>query len=128
MTNHAPETVLYIDDDPDDQEFFVAALSSSRPQVTCYVAKDSKSALTLIETIPVPAFIFIDLHLPKINGIELLKKFKAINGLALVPTYILSSSLFEPYEITIKEAGGSGFLRKPASFNDFKVMFDSVLR
>ncbi|HEY0656349.1 MAG TPA: response regulator [Chryseosolibacter sp.] len=127
MTNPAHETVLYIDDDPDDQEFFVTALSASRPDVKCYVAKDSHSALEIIETIPAPKIIFIDLHLPRVNGIELLRKLKTIDGFALIPTYILSSTLFEPYAQMIKELGGSGFLKKPASLNDFKVMFDAVL-
>lgn len=128
MSNASFETVFYIDDDPDDQEFFITALQASRPNVKCFVAKDSKSALEIIESIPLPNFIFIDLHLPRVNGIELLKKLKAVATFATIPTYILSSTLFEPYEIAIKENGGNGFLKKPASLQDFKLMFDSVLR
>jgi CheY-like chemotaxis protein len=128
MTNASLETVLYIDDDPDDQEFFIAGLMASRPNAKCFVAKDSKTALEVIESIPLPNFIFIDLHLPRVNGIELLKRLKTIGTFAAIPTYILSSTLFEPYEVTIRENGGKGFLKKPASIQDFKLMFDSVLR
>jgi CheY-like chemotaxis protein len=128
MTNPSLETVLYIDDDPDDQEFFIAGLMASRPNAKCFVAKDSKTALEIIESIPLPNFIFIDLHLPRVNGIELMKTLKTIATFTSIPTYILSSTLFEPYEITIKENGGNGFLKKPASIQDFKLMFDSVLR
>jgi CheY-like chemotaxis protein len=127
MANPAKETVLYIDDDPDDQDFFITGLLASRPNSQCFVAKDSKYAFDLLETIPIPGFIFIDLHLPKVNGIELLRKLKGINVFASIPTYILSSSLYEPYALTIKELGGAGFLKKPSSVNDFKLMFDSLL-
>lgn len=127
MPEPAFETVLYVDDDRDDQEFFVTSLSEARPNSQCYLAHDSISALELIANIPVPKYIFIDLHLPRINGIELLKKLKAIGLYSSIPTYILSTSLFEPYERAIKENGGSGFLRKPASLHDFKLMLDSIL-
>jgi CheY-like chemotaxis protein len=128
MPTPSLETVFYIDDDPDDHEFFIAGLEASHPTAKCFVAKDSKSALEIIETIPVPNIIFIDLHLPKVNGIELLKKLKDIDAFSKIPTYILSSTLFEPYAITIREVGGDGFLKKPASLQDFKPMFDSILR
>lgn len=128
MLQPLPETVLYVDDDPEDQEFFVTSLSASRPNSQCYLAIDSKSALEVISSIPKPKYIFIDLHLPKMNGIELLKKLKAMSEFAAIPTYILSTSLFEPYEVAIKELGGSGFIRKPASLQDFKLMLDSLLK
>jgi CheY-like chemotaxis protein len=127
MANPTLETIFYVDDDPDDQEFFITGLTASRPNAKCFVAKDSKSALELITTIPLPSFIFIDLHLPKINGIELMKTLKGVSTFSAIPTFILSSTLFEPYAITIKEIGGSGFLKKPTSLQDFKLMFDSVL-
>jgi two-component system response regulator len=128
MPNPTAETVLYVDDDPDDQEFFVTSLTESRPNSKCYLAKDSESALEMIETIPTLHYIFIDLHLPKVNGIELLKKLKGINSYSNIPSYILSTSLFEPYAAVIKEIGGNGFMKKPSSLNDFKSMLDSVLR
>ena len=127
MLESSQETVLYVDDDPDDQEFFATSLAESRPQAKCFLAKDSISAFELIKTIPIPNYIFIDLHLPKVNGIEMLRKLKAISEYAAIPTYILSTTLFEPHGVTIKEIGGSGFLRKPSSLNDFRVMFESVL-
>jgi CheY-like chemotaxis protein len=127
MANFAHETVLYVDDDPDDQEFFVTSLIESRPNAKCFLAKDSYSAFELIGSIPTPNYIFIDLHLPKVNGIELLKKLKGMTPYSNVPVYILSTTLFEPHAVTIKEIGGSGFLRKPSSLNDFKVMLKSIL-
>jgi CheY-like chemotaxis protein len=127
MLHVLPETVLYVDDDLEDQEFFVTSLAASRPGTQCHLASDSKSALELIPVIPVPHYIFIDLHLPKVNGIELLRKLKAITAYSSIPTYILSTSLFEPHEVAIKELGGSGFLRKPASMQDFRMMLDSLL-
>lgn len=122
------KTVFYVDDDPDDHEFFKAGLEASYPGATCFVAEDSKSALEIIQTIPLPDFIFIDLHLPRVNGIDLLRKLKGTAAFSTIPTYILSSTLFEPYAVTIRELGGSGFLKKPATLQDFKTMFDSVVK
>ena len=127
MLESFQETVLYVDDDPDDQEFFITSLAESRPGAKCFLAKDSFSAFEVIKTIPIPNYIFIDLHLPKVNGIELLRKFKAMSLYSAIPVYILSTTLFEPHAITIREIGGSGFLRKPSSLNDFRAMFESIL-
>lgn len=122
-----PKGVLYIDDDPEDQEFFVTSLSESRPGTKVYLAKDMTSTLELINTIPAPTHIFIDLHLPRVNGIELLRKLKGMSVYANIPTYVLSSSLFEPYEAMIKDIGGNGFLKKPSTLTDFKRMLEDVL-
>lgn len=109
MIKDPQETVLYVDDDLDDQEFFVSSLSESRPTTRCFVAKDSRSAFEIISTIPLPNYIFIDLHLPKVNGIELLRQLKATADYSAIPTYILSTTLFEPHAITIRDLGGKGF-------------------
>lgn len=122
------ETVLYVDDDPDDQEFFMTSLSESRPNVKCFVAKDGGSAFELLQTISPPSYIFIDLHLPNFNGIEVLRKLKATTEFASIPTYILSTTLYEPHAVTIRELGGNGFLRKPGSLVDFRQLFDSVFK
>lgn len=127
MQQSSQATVLYVDDDLDDQDFFVTSLLESHPNAKCFLATDSRSALDIIKTIPTPNFIFIDLHLPKINGIELLKNLKDITTYATIPTYILSTTLFEPHAAAIKEIGGSGFLRKPSSLNDFRTMLSSIL-
>ena len=127
MREFSEEKVLYVDDDLDDQEFFVTSLAESRPGAKCFLAKDSYSAFEVIKTIPIPNYIFIDLHLPKVNGIELLKSLKGMSLYSAIPMYILSTTLFEPHAITIREIGGSGFLRKPSSLNDFRAMFESIL-
>jgi CheY-like chemotaxis protein len=127
MPNPTRETVLYVDDDPDDQEFFVTSLSESRPNALCYLATDSKTAFEVIQKIPTPNYIFIDLHLPKVSGIELLKMLKGMTTYSAIPTYILSTTLFEPHALAIREIGGNGFFRKPASLNDFRTMLESIL-
>lgn len=127
MPKSSQETVLYVDDDPDDQEFFVTSLAESRPNAKCFLANDSLSAFEVIKTIPLPNYIFIDLHLPKVNGIELLKNFKGITTYSAIPIYILSTTLFERHADMIREIGGSGFLRKPSSLSDFRTMLSSIL-
>ncbi|HEY0741861.1 MAG TPA: response regulator [Chryseosolibacter sp.] len=126
MIKDPQETVLYVDDDLDDQEFFVSSLSESRPYAKCFVARDSSTAFEIIKTIPLPNFIFIDLHLPRVNGIELLRQLKVSELYSAIPTYVLSTTLFEPHAITIRELGGKGFFRKPSSLSDFKALFDAV--
>ncbi len=122
------ETVLYVDDDPDDQEFFMTSLSEARPNIKCFAAKDGGSAFELLKSIPLPSYIFIDLHLPRVNGIEVLRKLKGTTEFASIPTYILSTTLYEPHAVTIRELGGNGLLRKPGSLLDFRELFDSVFK
>ena len=62
-------TVLYVDDDRDDQELFSEILKELYPTVSCQTAKDGVDALDLLSTIQPPVCMFIDVNMPRMGGL-----------------------------------------------------------
>src|SRR6185436_20450517 len=86
--------ILLVDDDKDDQRFFVDAVASLKGNHQCIVADDGDKALLLL-TQPltiVPDFIFLDLNMPRMNGKGFLSKIKSIKLLQSIPVVIYSTT------------------------------------
>jgi len=72
-----PAKILIVDDDPEDQEFLLEALTEIWPQADNVTKNDGAEALEYIEkNPPPPSLIFLDLNMPLVNGFEFLSKFK----------------------------------------------------
>ena len=70
-------TILYIDDDPDDREFFREAVHYMDPAIMCHTAEDGAKGLRdLDEMIIMPDFIFLDVNMPIMNGRQFLIEIK----------------------------------------------------
>mgnify|MGYP003575936040 CR=1 FL=1 len=115
-----PKICLLVDDDPDDQEVFLTALSDVSSTALCLVAPDGDRALELLhneETIP--DYIFLDLNMPSMSGWQCLAKLKNDSSLKNIPVIMYSTSS-NPREKEIAiELGATGFVTKPT---DFKVL------
>ncbi len=87
-------TWLLIEDDVDDQEFFVMALTSITDRVHCVIAKNGLEALNMIQKDDnfIPSCIFVDLNMPLMNGFDFLQKVKKIERLADVPRIVFTTS------------------------------------
>ena len=118
---------MYVDDDRDDQEIFVEVLSEIRPHVTCQIASDGVQALKLLHEMDLPICIYLDLNMPIMNGIELLRKIKADARLKKIPTFILTTSRNHIVEAEARTLGVTDFLTKPSDYNQFKKMLDACL-
>ena len=111
--------LLLIDDDPDDQEIFCMALQSIDSTIQCTTANDGIEALQVLQSEKSfePDFIFIDINMPRMNGIDCLKQIKEL-GIAKRAEMIMYSTTSDPRIIELsKKLGASDFMIKPASLS-----------
>ncbi len=106
--------VLLIDDDEDDKMFFIDALASIGRQINCeYFNAGEKALKWLTNTNELPHYIFLDLNMPKMNGLEVLKALKSQFHLQNIPVIIYSTSRNERHQQEAKSFGASQYVVKP---------------
>ena len=113
--------ILLVEDNPDDVDLTIRALKKSKIANEVVVAGDGEEALELLlgKTRLVPAVILLDLKLPKIDGLEILRRIRADNRTRLLPVVILTSSNEESDLMQGYELGANSYMRKPVDFNHF---------
>ncbi len=121
--------ILLVDDDTDDQLFFVDAINEIEPALDCAVANNGLEALSYLEKIPPPpSLIFLDLNMPFMNGFECLAQLKKINHYKEIPVIIFTTSnhLLD-MERTIS-MGAKMFFTKPPDFTALKNKLHDILQ
>ena len=120
--------ILLVEDNPDDEELTLMALRKNRILNEVVIARDGEQALELLfgqgpdsflSRDELPAIVLLDLKLPKVDGLEVLQKIRAVERTRLLPVVILTSSkedkdLFESYSL-----GCNSYVRKPVDFAMF---------
>ena len=121
--------ILLVDDDTDDQLFFVDAIKELEPAIDCAVANNGLEALDHLEKVPPPpSLIFLDLNMPFMNGFECLAQLKKINQYKEIPFIIFTTSNHPvDMERTIS-MGAKVFLTKPPDFNVLKNKLHNILQ
>lgn len=119
-----------IDDDPDDREIFNIALSEIGPEFKCITAKNAVEALEMIDNGPgfVPDYIFLDLNMPLLSGLQCLDELKKRKQLSNVNILIYSTSSFERDFEEAKRIGASHFFVKPSSISTLISTLEEVFR
>ncbi|MCH2032150.1 MAG: response regulator [Tenacibaculum sp.] len=110
--------ILFIDDDEVERMKFSRVCSKSNYKPTVIEAVNGEDALSKLEN-PTSDIIFLDLNMPKMNGIEFLKILKADKKLRFIPTIILSSSDNYNDLKTCYELGIAGYIIKPLRLEDY---------
>jgi CheY-like chemotaxis protein len=107
-----------IDDDLDDQEIFLMALQQLDGEIQCRVANDGLEGLKkLSEDLSfIPDYIFIDVNMPKMNGVQCLSGIKKLEHLKNVRLIMYSTSSDPRIVNIIKDLGADSFLVKPPGF------------
>jgi CheY-like chemotaxis protein len=120
--------ILLVEDNPDDVELTLRAFSKNRILNRVIVVKDGAEALDFLfaagdyadRDINIkPTVILLDLQLPKVHGLEVLKRIKSDKRLQLIPVVILTSSKEEFDMVQGYSLGANSFIRKPVDFLQF---------
>jgi two-component system response regulator len=124
----SPKSILLVEDNPDDVELTLRALKLNSIKNEIVVAKDGVEALDFLfgtgtyagrDLDDMPALIMLDLKLPKIDGLEVLRKIRADERVRLLPVVILTSSKEEQDLVAGYSLGTNSYVLKPVDFNQF---------
>ena len=122
------KTILLVEDNPDDETLTLRALSKSNVLNEIVVARDGAEALDYLfgtgihdgrDTSIQPQLILLDLKLPKVDGLEVLKRLRADARTALLPVVILTTSNEERDIVTSYQLGVNSYVRKPVDSDSF---------
>jgi len=122
------KTILLIEDNPDDETLTLRALKKNNIMNEVAVARDGVEALDYLfcrgahakrDPHRQPAITLLDLKLPKLDGLEVLKAVRAHPSTRLLPVVILTSSREEQDLVNGYRLGANSYIRKPVDFNQF---------
>ncbi len=116
--------ILLVEDDPDHETLAIRALRKANVANEITVARDGAEALDYMQGIvggtnPVPQLVLLDLKLPKVEGLEVLRTIRANDKTALLPVVVLTSSDEERDIVSSYRLGVNSYIRKPVNFTDF---------
>ncbi len=122
------QTILLVEDNPDDEALTLRALRKNNILNEVVVARDGAAALDYLfgegshaerDTSVMPGLILLDLKLPKVDGLEVLGRVRADDRTRLIPVVILTSSKEEQDLIDGYSLGANSYIRKPVDFSQF---------
>jgi CheY-like chemotaxis protein len=123
-----PISILLIEDNPDHAELVLKTLSRERLLNRIYWVRDGAEALDYLwqrngyadpDSSPRPGLILLDIKLPKVDGIEVLREIKSEETLRRIPTVMLTTSERDEEMVKSYGLGANGFVTKPVSFGSF---------
>lgn len=122
------QVILLVEDNPDDRDLAVMAFAESKIANEIVVAEDGAAALDYLfgtglyegrDAAEMPQVVLLDLNLPKLDGLEVLKRIRADARTRRLPVVILTSSDEERDVIESYERGANSYIRKPVDFAQF---------
>jgi two-component system, response regulator len=120
--------ILLVEDNPDDEALTLRALRKNRIANDVAICRDGVEALDYLfgrgayagrNTDDLPQVVLLDLKLPKIDGLEVLRNIRADSRTALVPVVILTSSREDEDIARSYQLGANSYVRKPVDFVEF---------
>ena len=124
----AEKIILLVEDDPDDEALAKRALKKNNIKNEVVVAHDGIEVLDYLfgrgvyvgrDLNEIPQVILLDLKLPKMNGLEVLREIRADERTKLLPVVILTTSKEEQDIINSYSLGANSYIRKPVDFIQF---------
>ncbi|PTT92519.1 two-component system response regulator [Pelomonas sp. HMWF004] len=126
--NDESKVILLVEDNPDDVALTMRAFKRSHLMNPLVVARDGVEALDFLFArgahanrvgAPLPTLAILDLKLPRLDGLGVLKALRADPHTALLPTVILTSSKEEQDVVSGYKFGANSYVRKPVDFAEF---------
>ncbi|HXR80552.1 MAG TPA: response regulator [Saprospiraceae bacterium] len=122
MVNNIPVEVLLIEDNPEDAELTIRVLKKHNLANNLVHLQDGEAALDFLfakGSNNIPRLVLLDLKMPKVDGIEVLRKIKNDEQKKLIPVVILTSSKEERDVIESYKLGVNAYVVKPVEFEKF---------
>lgn len=122
------KTILLVEDNPDDEMLTIRALKKNNILNEVIVVRDGAQALDYLfaegeyagrDLDNRPEVILLDLKLPKVSGLEVLKRIKTDERTKLLPVVVLTTSTEDQDLISSYEFGANSYIRKPVDFDQF---------
>lgn len=115
--------ILLVEDNPVDVDLTLRAFARHKFANPVHVARDGEEALAWIPRWeggePLPAVILLDLKLPRVDGLEVLRQLKAHPRLSVIPVVVLTSSSESSDMQTAYQLGANSYIVKPVNFDKF---------
>lgn len=120
--------ILLVEDNPDDEALTLRALKKNNIGNTLIIVRDGAEALDFLfckgafadrDPREQPQLILLDLKLPKVDGLEVLRRIRESESTRTLPVVILTSSREEQDLIKSYSLGANSYVRKPVDFNQF---------
>ncbi len=113
--------ILLVEDDPDHELLTIRALKRSNIGNDVRVARDGEEAIAMLfgENAIRPQVILLDLKLPKVDGLEVLRRIRETDTTRMLPVVVLTSSDEDRDLVRSYQLGVNSYIRKPVNFNDF---------
>lgn len=121
--------ILLVEDNEDDIELTRRAFARSHVANTIDVVRDGAEAIERLlgdARAPLPALVLLDLKLPKVDGLEVLRQLRADEHTRLLPVVILTSSREERDVVEGYRLGANSYVRKPVDFAAFQVAVEQL--
>jgi two-component system, response regulator len=122
------KSILLIEDNPDDEALALRAMSKMNIANQVFVVRDGAEALDFLFATgshanrrphELPAVILLDLKLPKVDGLEVLRRLRAKEQTRLIPVVVLTNSNEEQDILHSYSLGANSYVRKPVDFQTF---------
>jgi two-component system, response regulator len=123
--------VLLVEDNASDEELMLRALQMSGVHTPVVVARDGAEALARLlpvegaspaERPALPRVVLLDLNLPKVGGLEVLRRLRAASATRLLPVVIVTSSSEERDLVAGYRLGANSYVVKPITFDDYSAV------
>lgn len=115
------QLIVLVEDNPDDQTLTLRALKKQNLANEIVVLNDGVEALAFLldPEKPLPHLLLLDLKLPKLDGLQLLRRLRSEPRTQLLPVVVLTSSDEDRDVIEGYRLGANSYIRKPVDFNQF---------
>ena len=112
--------IILVEDNPDDERLTLRALRKANVANEILIARNGEEALTMVlNADPLPSVILLDLKLPKISGLEVLRQIRANARTRFLPIVVLTSSSEDRDIIESYNLGANSYVCKPVEFDRF---------